>query len=165
MLHGVVPLVAVAVSLMPRPPLGTALQLRHVLPASGCFCGRGIHFSRSPQLRCHYRLAADCAPARALVCPALLRTSARRSGLIRMGPQHTPEQRRLLEGVKLQAMVTELVDRMGWDTLADETGVRCFEASARPTIKSALKFLRTVDHQWARERVEDLYLDMRINFG
>jgi len=68
----------------------------------------------------------------------------------------------MLEGVKLQAMIVELTERMGWNGLAMETGIRCFEPEARPTVKSALKFLRQADHLWARRRVEDLYLETRV---
>lgn len=66
-----------------------------------------------------------------------------------------------MEGVKLATMVEELQARLGWRGLAEETGVRCFEPAARPTVKSALKFLRAVEHKWARERVEALWLEMK----
>jgi hypothetical protein len=70
--------------------------------------------------------------------------------------------RRQLEGVKLQAMVEELHARMGWGVLAAELGVRCLEPEARPTVKSALKFLRAPEHKWARDRCERLYLEMKM---
>eukprot|EP00520_Triparma_pacifica_P006648 CAMPEP_0118655246 /NCGR_PEP_ID=MMETSP0785-20121206/12820_1 /TAXON_ID=91992 /ORGANISM="Bolidomonas pacifica, Strain CCMP 1866" /LENGTH=454 /DNA_ID=CAMNT_0006547959 /DNA_START=114 /DNA_END=1479 /DNA_ORIENTATION=+ len=64
-----------------------------------------------------------------------------------------------LEGVKLKNIVESLVQELGWDNLAESAGVRAFEREGNPTIKSALKFLRNKDHEWARKRVEKLYED------
>ena len=62
--------------------------------------------------------------------------------------------RAALDGITLEAMVTQLSERIGWAAMADAVPVRCF--SLEPSIKSSLKFLRRTP--WARERVEALYL-------
>lgn len=59
-----------------------------------------------------------------------------------------------LHGVKLQAMLEALVDKLGWETLGARIPVRCF--LHEPSVKSSLKFLRRTP--WARERLEKLYL-------
>ena len=62
-----------------------------------------------------------------------------------------------LHGVTLEMVVTRLVDRYGWDYLAQKIDINCFKSD--PSIKSSLKFLRKT--QWARTKVESLYL---LNF-
>lgn len=59
-----------------------------------------------------------------------------------------------LHGVKLEILLTELVDHYGWDILADSLKMNCFKSN--PSVKSSLKFLRKTD--WAREKVEGFYL-------
>ncbi len=59
-----------------------------------------------------------------------------------------------LHGITLKAMLEDLVERLGWDDLADEIRIRCF--SSDPSISSSLKFLRRTP--WARDKVERLYL-------
>ncbi|WP_439135582.1 VF530 family DNA-binding protein [Pseudomaricurvus sp.] len=59
-----------------------------------------------------------------------------------------------LHGVKLEALLTELVDHYGWDVLASAININCFKSN--PSIKSSLKFLRKTP--WAREKVEGFYL-------
>ncbi len=59
-----------------------------------------------------------------------------------------------LHGVKLEALLTDLVDHYGWEVLASEININCFKSN--PSIKSSLKFLRRTD--WAREKVEGFYL-------
>lgn len=61
-----------------------------------------------------------------------------------------------LHGVKLKQLLESLVEHYGWKYLADEVNILCFKRN--PTIKVSLKFLRKF--QWAREHVEDLYIDM-----
>ncbi len=58
-----------------------------------------------------------------------------------------------LHGLTLEALLTALVERYGWDGLAARIPVRCFELD--PSIKSSLVFLRRTP--WAREKVESLY--------
>ena len=59
-----------------------------------------------------------------------------------------------LEGVTLEAIVTQLAASIGWEAMAAAVPVRCFTHD--PSIKSSLKFLRRTP--WAREKVEQLYL-------
>lgn len=61
-----------------------------------------------------------------------------------------------LDGITLAAMVTHLVDTIGWDAMAVEVPIRCFQHD--PSIKSSLTFLRRTP--WARQRVEQLYIDI-----
>ena len=60
-----------------------------------------------------------------------------------------------LHGKTLESIVTALVERYGWDELAQRIPVNCFKSN--PSIKSSLTFLRKTD--WARKKVEELYLD------
>ena len=59
-----------------------------------------------------------------------------------------------LHGLTLKAILEDLVERRGWDDLAEQINIRCFALD--PTIKSSLTFLRKT--AWAREKVEQLYL-------
>lgn len=59
-----------------------------------------------------------------------------------------------LHGVTLEAIVTELVRRHGWEQLGRLIDIRCFNYD--PSIKSSLKFLRKTP--WARKKVEELYV-------
>ncbi|NIB38274.1 DUF2132 domain-containing protein [Pseudomaricurvus alkylphenolicus] len=59
-----------------------------------------------------------------------------------------------LHGVKLEALLTELVEHYGWEVLAQSININCFKSN--PSIKSSLKFLRRT--AWAREKVESFYL-------
>ena len=61
-----------------------------------------------------------------------------------------------LHGVKLVQILESLVDHYGWKYLADRVKIRCFMYN--PTMKSSLGFLRKMT--WAREHVEDIYMDM-----
>jgi uncharacterized protein (DUF2132 family) len=60
-----------------------------------------------------------------------------------------------LHGVKLADILSHLVIELGWERMADEVPVRCFQYD--PSIKSSLVFLRKT--QWARDKVEALYLE------
>jgi uncharacterized protein (DUF2132 family) len=59
-----------------------------------------------------------------------------------------------LHGVTLEALLTELVARHGWEELGRRIDVRCFNYD--PSLTSSLKFLRKTP--WARQKVEELYL-------
>ncbi|PCJ81902.1 MAG: hypothetical protein COA49_02760 [Bacteroidetes bacterium] len=61
-----------------------------------------------------------------------------------------------LHGVKLVQILERVVDYYGWRYLAERVNIRCFKYN--PTMKSSVRFLRTTP--WAREHVEDVYLDM-----
>jgi uncharacterized protein (DUF2132 family) len=67
---------------------------------------------------------------------------------------NTEQPRNPLHGVKLEQIVTDLVESFGWEVLADQINLNCFKAD--PSIKSSLKFLRKTP--WAREKIESLYL-------
>ena len=68
------------------------------------------------------------------------------------------QQNNPLHGVTLQQMLTALHERYGWDGLAARIDIRCFQHE--PSVKSSLAFLRKTP--WARERVEALYLKLKI---
>ena len=59
-----------------------------------------------------------------------------------------------LHGIKLEMILTSLVEHFGWDELSNRINIRCFYSD--PSIKSSLTFLRKTP--WARKKVEDLYL-------
>jgi uncharacterized protein (DUF2132 family) len=59
-----------------------------------------------------------------------------------------------LHAVTLKTIVTELVERHGWEKLAQQIPIRCFTHD--PSINSSLTFLRRTP--WARAKVEALYL-------
>ena len=59
-----------------------------------------------------------------------------------------------LHGKTLQFILQQLIDYYGFDTLSELIKIRCF--SDNPSLKSSLTFLRKTD--WARQKVEDLYL-------
>ena len=59
-----------------------------------------------------------------------------------------------LHGVKLEQIVTYLVDCYGWNELSDIIPIRCF--TTNPSVKSSLQFLRKTE--WARVKVERLYV-------
>ncbi len=66
-----------------------------------------------------------------------------------------------LHGVPLKKIVTELEGYYGWEALADLIAINCFKNE--PSIKSSLKFLRKTP--WARTKVENLYLEAKVNWG
>ena len=60
-----------------------------------------------------------------------------------------------LHGLKLADILDELHAHYGWNQLGYLIRINCFNDD--PSIKSSLKFLRKTP--WAREKVEQLYLD------
>lgn len=64
------------------------------------------------------------------------------------------QQNNPLHGLKLEALLTQLVECYGWEILAAALRFNCFKTN--PSIKGSLKFLRNT--QWAREKLEDFYL-------
>jgi len=60
------------------------------------------------------------------------------------------------DGITLEAIVTQLSERIGWDAMGVAVPIRCF--THEPSIKSSLKFLRRTP--WARKKVEELYLKL-----
>jgi uncharacterized protein (DUF2132 family) len=59
-----------------------------------------------------------------------------------------------LHGITLKMQVEELVKEFGWETLGEKIRIDCFNEN--PSVTSSLTFLRRT--QWAREKVEGLYL-------
>ncbi len=59
-----------------------------------------------------------------------------------------------LHGLKLETILTRLVEHYGWYELSLMININCFKSD--PSIKSSLKFLRRTP--WARDKVEQLYL-------
>ncbi len=71
--------------------------------------------------------------------------------------QATEEQlKNPFHGVKLVQVLESLVAHYGWEYLGERVNIRCFNNN--PTMKSSLGFLRRT--VWAREHVEDVYLEM-----
>ena len=62
-----------------------------------------------------------------------------------------------LHGLTLEAILNDLVARLGWPRLGRTIEIRCFTVD--PSVKSSLAFLRRTP--WARKKVEDLYLSLR----
>ena len=60
-----------------------------------------------------------------------------------------------LHGIKLADIMEYLHKEYGWEYLGARININCFQNN--PTIKSSLKFLRK--EQWARDKVEALYLE------
>jgi uncharacterized protein (DUF2132 family) len=69
-----------------------------------------------------------------------------------------PGQNDPLHGVTLEAIVTALVDLLGFPRLGELIPVRCF--LFEPSVWSSLKFLRRTP--WARAKVEQLYLEVCV---
>ena len=69
-------------------------------------------------------------------------------------PTRQPSQQDPLHGITLKTIVTQLVEKYGWEELGQLIKINCFTSD--PSISSSLKFLRKTP--WARQKVEDLYL-------
>ncbi|MFT6107453.1 MAG: hypothetical protein ACJA2W_000359 [Planctomycetota bacterium] len=54
----------------------------------------------------------------------------------------------------LKAVLEDLIERRGFESLAEEIQINCF--AYEPSLTSSLRFLRKVD--WARRQVEELYI-------
>lgn len=64
-----------------------------------------------------------------------------------------------LHGMTLEQIINRLLAHYGWDGLGRRIDIDCFNSN--PTVKSSLKFLRKTP--WARRKVENLYLDMKMD--
>ncbi len=71
------------------------------------------------------------------------------------GKQKGVNRKDPLHGITLEQIVTRLVERYGWDGLAENINIRCFINN--PSIKSSLTFLRKTP--WARKKVENLFIN------
>ncbi|SDY03188.1 VF530 family protein [Flavobacterium degerlachei] len=65
-----------------------------------------------------------------------------------------------LHGITLKTILEKLVDHYGFDTLGEIVNIKCFNEN--PSIKSSLTFLRKTE--WARKKVEELYLNTQSKF-
>lgn len=63
---------------------------------------------------------------------------------------------RSLDGITLEALLTQMVAHYGWEQMGSMLDIKCFTSD--PSIKSSLKFLRKTP--WARSKLEELYLAM-----
>jgi len=72
-----------------------------------------------------------------------------------------PQANNPLHGVKLIDMLEALVIHYGWEEMGYAIDIRCFNYD--PSIKSSLQFLRKTP--WAREKVEQLYLQLKREQG
>jgi uncharacterized protein (DUF2132 family) len=72
---------------------------------------------------------------------------------------NAPQPNNPLHGITLEKLLTELVTFHGWQSMGQQIDIRCFTHD--PSIASSLKFLRRTP--WARERVEAMYVAMRIH--
>ena len=59
-----------------------------------------------------------------------------------------------LHGITLQKIIEQLVAFYGFDTMGELINIKCFQEN--PSVKSSLTFLRKTE--WARKKVEDLYI-------
>ena len=59
-----------------------------------------------------------------------------------------------LHGITLAEIVKHLANYYGWEDLGTRINIKCFNEN--PSVKSSLTFLRKTE--WAREKVEGLYL-------
>jgi uncharacterized protein (DUF2132 family) len=64
-----------------------------------------------------------------------------------------------LHGITLETILNYLVDNYGWEYLNRRIQINCFFSN--PSVKSSLTFLRK--NQWARDKVERLYIDLTAN--
>jgi DNA-binding protein VF530 len=64
-----------------------------------------------------------------------------------------------LTGVTMKNMLEHLETTIGFDGLFSETNLRCF--SVKPSINSALKVLRQLPLEWARKKIEYLYIQSK----
>ena len=62
-----------------------------------------------------------------------------------------------LHGITLKALLTSLVEQLGWPELGRRVPLNCFLSN--PCINSSLKFLRKTP--WARSKVEALYVELQ----
>ena len=67
-----------------------------------------------------------------------------------------PQTKNPLQGITLEALLTELHAQYGWEGLAGKVNINCFKQD--PSIRSCLKFLRKTP--WAREKVVAIYVQL-----
>ena len=72
-----------------------------------------------------------------------------------MNDMTTAQKNNPLHGKTLEYILHYLVGKYGWEQLGSIIRINCFKEN--PGIQSSLKFLRKTE--WARKKVEDLYID------
>ena len=73
-------------------------------------------------------------------------------------PEKRQHPRDPLHGITLENILTQLVERYGWEEMGNRVKIRCFQHD--PSIKSSLTFLRKTP--WARQKVEAWFVaDLR----
>lgn len=72
---------------------------------------------------------------------------------------NTQQSQNPLHGITLKQILQDLVEKHGWEYLADRVQIRCFMFD--PTITSSLKFLRRTP--WAREKIEKIWLETHVH--
>lgn len=70
-----------------------------------------------------------------------------------MDEKKTPQTNNPLHGLTLEAILTDLVQYVGWEKMGEKIHINCFKSD--PSIKSSLAFLRKTP--WARKKVEVMY--------
>jgi len=65
-----------------------------------------------------------------------------------------------LHGITLETIVTQLVQRHGWEEMGNRIPIRCFLLD--PSVKSSLTFLRNTP--WARKKVEAWFVEDAADF-
>ena len=68
------------------------------------------------------------------------------------------EYRDIMRGIKLKDILEYLVQKKGWEWMAERVDIQCFKV--RPTIKSSRKYLRNTD--WALDKVESLFVECKL---
>jgi hypothetical protein len=61
-----------------------------------------------------------------------------------------------LDGITMKEMLTHLVETKGFDELFALTDIKAF--SAKPSLTSSLKVLRSPEMEWAKKKIEYLYI-------
>lgn len=69
-------------------------------------------------------------------------------------PEPMKHPRDPLHGITLEHIVTQLMQRHGWNEMGRRIPIRCFLFN--PSVKSSLTFLRKTP--WAREKIESWYI-------
>lgn len=65
-----------------------------------------------------------------------------------------------LHGITLKVILEALVEKVGWEEMGAQVNIRCFTHD--PSVSSSLKFLRRTE--WARKKVEALYLERCVDY-
>ena len=66
-----------------------------------------------------------------------------------------------LHGITLKSVLEDLIEYLGFEEMGRQVNIRCFTHD--PSLNSSLKFLRKT--QWAREKVEALYIEHQADIN